>query len=188
MKLPFSLNQLAIGMVFVALIALIVIGITWPRHTAVPPVASASSSTATPHISSPSKPNEQSLPEFAISTEPRPITADVWRFEEAYNGLNPVSKTSQLQPYVTSQYLQANQSDDTDRSAGLNVLVDSNTSTVSFTCSSDALSCYVVTHVTLTSYRSGTAVRTYSVPAHATIWINTPDGWRVAQETEVRNK
>ncbi len=115
-----------------------------------------------------------------LSGEPRPSDELIWQFEQAFYTPDPLEKESLLALVATPQYIEAYRDDEPDRTDGATVEVVPNE--VIVTVSKDLLTCVVETTANLRLSRNGEVYLEYLAPTHSTFWINTPEGWRVAQE------
>lgn len=189
------------ALVGVAVIAVIIGAIyqLTPKEEGVEPVQSSETSSPTPEAPAPSatptdSPDgyefveqpiaEDMVDELDISDDPRPSDELVWQFEEAYWIGDPEKRTAELAPFVTPQYLDANRTDE-DRSGGATLSVVRKSSTVEIAVSEDRTAASVVTTALIHITRNGELVNELPNQVHATFWINTPEGWKVAQETAV---
>lgn len=187
-------RTIVLGAIIVALAAAIVIGAAvragHPSGRAGPPQTHGTVRSTAPAaaVSSAAAEPDEDKPDPVASHGPdkAPSTALVIRFEQAYNTPDPTKRRALLAPLATPQYLADFSVSDKDKTDGLTVTVNPDDSTVTKSCDTDSVSCYVVTQVALTSTRAGKKVNSFLVPLHATEWLNTPDGWRVASETAVR--
>ena len=120
--------------------------------------------------------------EKQISDDPRPSDELVWKFETAYHLANAEERNAAFALLATPQYQAANHTTDKDRSDGAVVAIVRDASTVEISVNSDMTAARVVTNATLRISRDGEVLNEIPDQRHETFWVNTPEGWKVAQE------
>lgn len=119
-----------------------------------------------------------------LSDVPRPTDDQVWLFETAFNTLDPETKKRLLEEVATSQYVAAHR-DDFSPASDVVVVVNESKSTLTTKVDYNGVSCYVETNVVMEISEDG-VTRTVTLVPHGSYWVNTPDGWRVAMDAEVK--
>ena len=185
------LKRILLAVPIIALIAVIIVGVAQVRGNSTPePTMTKSNAvqpTLGPVIQATTVGSGEDTAQFpAHSSAKAPSTALVLQFELAYNTPDPNTRTSLLTKVATPQYVAANRVVGSNETKGLTVSIDPRVSIVRSSCDATIISCYVISRVDITSMRGGKKVNAFQAPLHATDWINTIKGWRVASEAEVR--
>ena len=119
-----------------------------------------------------------------VSDHPKPSDQQIWEYEQAYVTPDSQQREVLMKRIATDQYLAQDLNHAPAQYKGIDVKVDSKKSVVvSMTVSDTRFTCYVVTRVFLETSRDGKVVNRFEGPQHASVWINTPDGWRVVQDS-----
>jgi hypothetical protein len=148
------------------------------HHTAFTP-------SAVPSISTKKGINEESLDPKKLSADAKPSADEIWGFETAYNIANPAARDNALAPYVTTQYLSANEDNEALPGQDLTIVIVTAKSSVHVVVDVTKYSCEVTTQSYIETIRDGKVVNSYKqseMQSHHTIWVNTQSGWKVAED------